>query len=409
MPKMDTSVRNEFEQLLDVGIALSSQRDLYKLLNTILSEARRFTKADAGTVYLVKDDSLRAKVGQCQTFIDRWGQKRADDIFQKFTIPVSMNSIAGAAACMKKVINIADVQDPSSAIPFHYNDSYDKANDYSTHSNLAVPMMDGEGDVIGVLQLINAKDEHGAITAFDDYRVKLARALASQAGVSIRNAILAYNLRQAHLDTLARLGVAAEWRDKETANHITRVSHYSRIMAREMGWSEEDVEMIGLASPMHDVGKLGIPDEILHKPGRLTPEERKIMEAHALIGANIMARADNEVMRWSREVALGHHEKWDGTGYPRQIKGEDIPLSCRIVALADVYDALSCRRVYKEPFPHEKVMGIIDEDTGSHFDPQVVEAFKAGLGKIIDVRDEYADTEQDFAKFRDYANITLED
>ncbi|MBN2712244.1 MAG: HD domain-containing protein, partial [Planctomycetes bacterium] len=278
----------------------------------------------------------------------------------------------------------------------------------STHSNLAVPMLDHEGKIIGVLQLINATNA-GRVTSFDERQVKLARALASQPGVSIRNAILTSNLKEAHLDTLRRLGVAAEWRDKETANHITRVAHYSGIIAETMGWSEEEVNLIMLSSPMHDVGKLGIPDSILHKPGRLTDEERNIMMSHPIIGANIMSRADNAVMMQSREVALGHHEKWDGTGYPQKISGKDIPISCRIVGLADVYDALSCRRCYKEPFPHEKTMSIIDEDTGKHFDPEVVEAFKTSIDRIMDVREKFEDKAEDFEKFRDYEHIEIED
>ncbi|MHC4873185.1 MAG: HD domain-containing phosphohydrolase [Planctomycetota bacterium] len=398
----------DFQQLLDVGIALSSERDLNKLLTMILSETRRFTIADAGTLYLVDGPNLRAEVGQCDTFVERWGAEKAAGIFKTFSFPISRESIAGAAADMKEIINIPDVQDKETRGPFSYNPEFDKQNNYSTHSNLAVPMMDKEGTVIGVLQLINAT-ENDRIVAFDDYRVRMARALASQAGVALSNALLTSELKEAHLDTLRRLGVAAEWRDKETANHITRVSHYSAILAKTMGWSEYDIEMIRISSAMHDVGKLGIPDSILHKPGRLEPEERKVMETHALIGANIMAKAGNEVMKWSREIALGHHEKWDGTGYPFNAAGKDIPVSCCIVAMADVYDALSSKRCYKDAFPHDKVMSIINEDTGTHFSPAVVEAFKTSIDDIIFIRDKYKDTDEDFAKFRDYTHIELEE
>ena len=405
---MTTASASDFEQLLDVGLALSSTRRLKTLLALILTEARRFTTADAGTLYLVKEDSLCAEVGQCQTFVERWGKEKADSIFNSFSFPINRHSIAGSAAMTKEVVNIPDVQNKDSRGPFQYNPEYDRQHDYSTHSNLAVPMLDKDGVVIGVLQLINAKDGE-TIVSFDEHRTKLARALASQAAVAIRNAILTSDLEEAHLDTLKRLGIAAEWRDKETANHITRVSHYSGILAEVLGWEEERVRLLMLSSPMHDVGKLGIPDAILHKPGRLEPEERKLMETHTIIGANIMAKANNEIMHWSREVALGHHEKWNGKGYPKGLSNKAIPVESRIVALADVYDALSSRRCYKEAFPHEKAMAILKEETGEHFDPEVMEAFQTGLDRIIDVRDRYADKEEDFAKFRNYEEVVLEE
>ncbi len=396
-----------FQQLLDVGIALTSEHNLNRLLTRILTEARRLTGADAGTLYLVESGQLKAEVGQCQTLVHRWGPERAAGVFESFTLPISMDSIAGAAAHTQEIVNIPDVQSADKNCRFHYDPSYDKKHDYSTHSNLAVPLLDPDGTVIGVLQLINAT-ARGRVVPFDTHRVKLARALASQAAVSIRNARLTQDLRAAHLDTLRRLGVAAEWRDKETANHITRVSRYSGILAETMGWSGEMVELVTLASPMHDVGKLGVPDAILHKPGKLDAAERKIMETHAVIGANIMADANNEVMAWSRMVALGHHERWDGKGYPQQLRSGDIPPVCRIVAFADVYDALSSRRVYKPAFPPDKVMHIIEEETGAQLDPAVVEAFRAALDRMADVRDRYMDQDEDFEKFRDYEHIALE-
>lgn len=405
---MDRISSTVLEQLLDVGIALSSTRDLDELLTQILTEARRFTTADAGTLYLVEGDSLHARISQCQTFVDRWGEEKASSIFSSFTLPISRDSIAGAAAFTRQVVNIPDVRDATAAAPFQYNSEFDRTYGYSTRSNIAVPMLDREGVVTGVLQLINAQDE-GRICPFDAGHVKLAKALASQAAVAIQNAQFTRTLRDCHLDTLQRLGVAAEWRDKETANHIARVAHYSAVIAGNLGWSEEEIDLILHASPMHDVGKLGVPDATLNKPGPLDKNERNIMETHAIIGANILKNADNPIMQMARTIALNHHEKWDGTGYPRGLAGERIPQAARIVALADVYDALSSRRSYKPAFPEEKVMAIIKEETGKHFDPQTVEAFLAGLDKIREIRDRYADSEEDFEKFRNYDNVVLEE
>jgi len=396
-----------WEDLLEVGIALSSTHDLRTLLRLILSEARRLTGADAGTLYLKSANELRAEVAQCQTFIDRWGKEKAESVFRSFNVPIDMSSIAGAAACTREVINIPDVQTLGESAPFRYNPAFDRAHNYDTRSNLAVPLLTREGEVVGVLQLINARHA-GCAIPFDEPRVKLARALASQAAVAIQNAMLTENLRRAHLDTLRRLGIAAEWRDRETANHIMRVSEYSALIARNLDWPREDIERLRHACAMHDVGKVGIPDAILHKPGKLDLEERRVVESHTIIGANILAHADNEVMRWGYAIALGHHEKWDGTGYPRRLRGEDIPILCRIAAVADVYDALANKRPYKPAFPPDKVQQILCEETGLAFDPRIMEIVLAHLPDFDDIRRRHEDQEKDFQKFQDIAAVKLE-
>lgn len=397
-----------FEELLDVGIALSSTRDLRTLLTRIVREACRFTTADAATLYLAAKDHLKAEVAHNETFLARWGEEKAAKVFRTFTVAIDPHSIAGAAAARREIVNVPDVQALGPDSPFQYNPAFDRAFEYETRANLAVPMLTPGGEVVGVLQLINARSKGGAVAAFGEAEVHLARALASQAAVALQNALLTESLRAAHLDTLSRLGVAAEWRDKETANHIVRVSEYCVILAEGLGWKPAEVELLRLSAPMHDVGKLGIPDDILHKPGKLEPEERKVMETHTLIGANIMARAGNEVMRWSRTIALGHHEKWDGSGYPQRIAGESIPLTCQLTAIADVYDALSSRRPYKEPFPEEKVLAIFREDRGRAFRPSLVDLLFDRLDRFREIRTRLADNESEFAKFRDYANIVLE-
>ncbi len=403
---MDSISFESIEELLNIGIALSNTHEIDSLLDMILSESRRLTNADAGTLYLVDGDELRAKIAQCQTFVDRWGSDTAKSLFKSFSLPINEASICGCAALKHKVINIEDVQKINDGN--QHNQDFDLATKYSTHSVLAVPMLNPDDEVIGVLQLINAQ-KNNEICAFDELRVKLAMALASQAAVAIQNTLLTNSLQKAHLDTLQRLGLAAEWRDKETANHIARVSHYSAIIAKQLGWDKKRIDLLFHASPMHDVGKLGIPDDILHKNGKLTPEERKTMEAHPIIGANILKKASSTDMQMARTIALSHHEKWDGSGYPQGISGEDIPIEARVVALADVYDALSSKRCYKEAFPHVKVMSIIHEETGKHFDPQVVAAFIAELDTILEIHEKYKDNDDDFAKFRSYQQIIIEE
>jgi len=235
-------------------------------------------------------------------------------------------------------------------------------------------MLNRDRKIIGVLQLINSTSGD-SVVPFTEAHQKITSSFSSQAAVSIQNAELTDDLKNAHLDTIFKLSAAAEFRDKETANHIKRVSHYAKLIAQKLGYSKEEAELLFWAVPMHDIGKLGIPDSILQKPGILTPEERKVMEQHCVIGAVVLKDSDAEVLKKSRIVALTHHEKYDGTGYPQGLKGKEIPMEGRIVAIVDVYDALSSKRCYKEPFPEEKVISILEESRGKHFDPDIIDAF----------------------------------
>ncbi|MFC1861700.1 HD domain-containing phosphohydrolase [Chloroflexota bacterium] len=177
------------------------------------------------------------------------------------------------------------------------------------------------------------------------------------------------------LDTVYRLSRAAEYKDEDTGAHVQRMSHYSSAIARGMGLDEEFIENVLWAAPMHDVGKIGIPDRVLLKPGKLDDDEWVIMRQHTTIGAEILKDADADFVKLAAEIALTHHEKWNGSGYPNGIKGSDIPLAGRIIALADVFDALTTERPYKESFPLEKALAIIKEGQGTHFDPQVADTF----------------------------------
>jgi len=190
-------------------------------------------------------------------------------------------------------------------------------------------------------------------------------------------------LKEAHLDTIFRLSVAAEYKDEDTANHIHRMSSYAGVVAKNMKLPEEQIQLIINASPMHDVGKIGIPDHILLKPDKLTPDEWTIMRDHTLIGGRILENADDDLIEAGRIIAISHHEKWDGSGYPGGLKEEDIPLMGRITAIADVFDALTSRRPYKPPMSNEKAFGIIEKSIGSHFDPQVGKAFFNGIDEIL--------------------------
>ncbi|MDO9139266.1 MAG: response regulator [Methylobacter sp.] len=200
-------------------------------------------------------------------------------------------------------------------------------------------------------------------------------------------------LRRTRLQVVQRLGRAAEYRDNETGNHILRMSHISALLAKSVGWNEPDCELMLHASPMHDIGKIGIPDHILLKPGSFEPEEWEIMKTHALIGANILEGDDSDLMRCAREIALSHHEKWDGSGYPYGLSGEAIPLAGRIAALADVFDALTSERPYKKAWTIEAAVDLIKKNSGSHFDPALVAAFLQQLPEILKIRERFSEPE----------------
>jgi len=198
-------------------------------------------------------------------------------------------------------------------------------------------------------------------------------------------------LTDTRLEVIRRLGRAAEYRDNETGLHIIRMSKSAQLLALAIGLGEVDAELILDAAPMHDIGKIGIPDKILLKPGALDEEERAKMREHCEIGANILGEHPSVLLRTAKTAALTHHERWDGTGYPRRLAGEDIPVIGRIVAIADVFDALTSRRPYKEPWPVDRATDEILSESGRHFDPRFVDSFKEILPDIIEIMEAYPD------------------
>lgn len=199
-------------------------------------------------------------------------------------------------------------------------------------------------------------------------------------------------LHRTRLQVVRRLGRAAEYRDNETGNHILRMSKISALLAQRIGWCEEDCELMLHASPMHDIGKIGVPDHILLKPGKLTPEEWEIMKTHVDIGAEILADSDTDLLVLGRSIALSHHEKWDGTGYPNGLAGEAIPMEGRIAAMADVFDALTSVRPYKKAWPVEDAVAYVKDQSGRQFDPSLVPVFVDSLPEIMRIRAEHPES-----------------
>lgn len=200
-------------------------------------------------------------------------------------------------------------------------------------------------------------------------------------------------LKESSLETIFRLARAAEYKDEHTGDHILRMSHSSAVLSEGMGFDKQYCDMILYASPMHDVGKIGIPDRILLKPGRLDTEEMDIMKNHTIIGARILEGSSSKIIQLAEVIALSHHEKWDGSGYPQGLKGSEIPLEGRIVAIADVFDALMSARPYKKAFTIDQVLDILKEGRCVHFDPDVHDVFFSRLDRILEIQQTGGGTE----------------
>jgi putative two-component system response regulator len=201
-------------------------------------------------------------------------------------------------------------------------------------------------------------------------------------------------LRQTRLQIVQCLGMAAEYKDNETGLHVVRMSHYTRVLARAAGYSEADADELLHAAPMHDVGKIGIPDAILQKPGKLDGDEWSVMRSHAAIGAEIIGEHESGLLKVASTMALQHHEKWDGSGYPNGLAGTQIDLSARIVAIADVFDALTSVRPYKKAWPVEEAIQALRKDAGTHFDPELVPLFVENLSEVLDIKALWSDEAQ---------------
>ncbi|MGE0715048.1 MAG: HD domain-containing phosphohydrolase [Alphaproteobacteria bacterium] len=210
-------------------------------------------------------------------------------------------------------------------------------------------------------------------------------------GAGYENLLLRGEIEQTQRDIIYRLGEVVETRSKETGNHVRRLAEYSYLLGRRLGLDDIEAEILRTASPMHDIGKVGIPDAILNKPGPFTPEERAVMQTHAAIGWQMLRDARPRILQAAAAIAYEHHEKWDGSGYPRGLAGEEIHLFGRITALADVFDALASDRVYKKAWEMPRVLDLIRSERGRHFDPAVVDAFFAAFGDIDAIRRRYVD------------------
>jgi len=259
----------------------------------------------------------------------------------------------------------------------------------------------GEERVI-LLAIEDITDLKHAREALQRHAIELEHEVAKKTS-ALRSAL--QKIEQTTLDTIYRLARAAEFKDQDTGAHIVRVSNYASVIARRMGQPQSFADMCLYAVPMHDIGKIGIPDHILQKPGKLNEDEVLKMREHPLIGAAILSGADSEVLHIAEDISLTHHEKWDGSGYPRGLQHEAIPLVGRITAVVDVFDALCFHRPYRDAVPVEQAMRMVGDDRGHAFDPAVVDAFMASKEAILAIGDRFIDSTQPGFKWGVYKSV----
>jgi response regulator RpfG family c-di-GMP phosphodiesterase len=392
-------------RILEVNEDISHIRDIDSLLDRVLTEARAITNADAGSIYLCRGDMLTFEYVQNDSLMkdDSSANKY---IYSKQELSINNESIAGYAALNKTHLLIDNVYKLEGGVPYTFNRSFDDIANYHTQSVLTVPLMTNRKKVIGVMQIINALDALGRVVPFSKDDELLVTLFANQAAVAIERARMTREI-------ILRMIKMAELRDPlETGAHVNRVAAftieiYHRWAAKNSVPSPEIKrvkDILRIASMLHDVGKVAISDSILKKEGKLSEPEYENMKLHTVFGAKLFKDSNSDWDDMAAEIALNHHEKWDGSGYPGHIgdiysnavstgpgkKETEIPLTARIVALADVYDALMSRRYYKHAWPEERVLEYIEGEKHRHFDPEIVDAFMEIYDVIKAIREKYS-------------------
>lgn len=398
--------------IIEMESYLHNIQDVDILLECILTEARKVVNADAGSIYVVKDGMLSIRYAQNDTLQKKLARGEVQPyIF--FNFPIDTATIAGFSGTTKKIINEPDVYNISPSKPYKFGIETDIKTGYKTVSNLTIPLLSVSGNLLGVLQVLNALDEKGNVKSFSKNDEHYLRYFAYNAGIALEHSYMTQAM-------IMRMIKVSEMRDpKETGAHVNRVANYAVEIFDRWAFhnklSEKEIsdfrDSFKIAAMLHDIGKVAIPDAILQKKERLSEEEFRIMQTHTWLGAKLFMPVDSKVDELAMDIALRHHENWDGSGYPGHIcletvesleteslkpmpglKGKDIPLSARIVSLADVYDALSCKRSYKEAWKEKDILAEIKKESGKKFDPELVEMFFEALPRIQAIKERFKDS-----------------
>lgn len=371
MSKSELSPEQLLKIIFEYTALIAGESDLNAVLVHMANMGREMIVADRCTVWLI-DDNRR----ELYTTVAH-GVK-------EIRVPFGTGFVGSSIVSGEPIIIEDAYGDP------RHNDENDRRTGYRTKSLITVPFANNDGEIIGAYQAINKMTEVGYFTTRDLEMLSLA---ASYAGKSLESVMLHREIIDTQREIIATMGEVGEIRSKETGNHVKRVAEYSYVLALGLGMDVAQAELLRTASPMHDIGKVAIPDAVLNKPGKLTEEEYDIIKSHTRIGHQLLRGSKRELLRAAAIVAEQHHEKWDGTGYPAGLKGEEIHLFGRITAVADVFDALSAERVYKAAWPLEKIEKLFREERGRHFDPAVIDVFFAELPKLLEIRERLTDAD----------------
>ncbi|MGB9916176.1 MAG: HD domain-containing phosphohydrolase [Candidatus Hydrothermia bacterium] len=365
--------RNLYEVLYRVGVSIASEKDVDTILERIVDEAMELSNCDGGTIYTIKGNNLVFKILKNKVLKQKLYTDEILDFFTVKEVPISEGSISGYVAKTREILHIPD-RETALNMGFNFDSVVLQDVDYKVESTLTIPLITANGELLGVLQLINAR-ANGKIVPFSDEVIKLMKFFGSQAAVALQNAKLLEEVKKVQLYAIYTLSSATEFKDKVTGDHIKRISRVSYLIAKTMGMDKTFCELILYASPMHDIGKVAIPDYILNKPDRLSATEWEIMKKHVIYGAQIIGDSDLPLFQMAKKIALYHHERYDGNGYPYGLSGEKIPIEARIVQVADVFDALVSPRPYKIPWSFQDAIDYIRDMKGEQFDPNAAEAF----------------------------------
>ena len=378
-------------------------QDIDAILDKILEEARSLSNADAGSIFIVDEDRLRFGYVHNDSLFKK--DAANEEIYVDFSVPIDDQSIVGHVALTGNTIVVDDAYNLPSGSPFTFNPEYDQKSGYQTRSILAVPLHTFHGRLVGVMQLINAKDDGGRVIPFRKKIQDLIPLLANNAAVAIDRGVM-------NREMILRMVKMAELRDPtETGAHVQRVGAYSAEIYHQWALKHKidkheknrQKDLIRMAAMLHDVGKVGIADQILKKPDKLTGREFDIMKWHTVYGGRLFMNQTSSLDKMSMQIALNHHEKWNGKGYPGKIEDimtadtrlgvpkqkSEIPLPARIVALADVFDALVSRRSYKDVWIDQQALDVIESESARHFDPEIVEIFFQIFPVIKAIRNKY--------------------
>ena len=344
---------------------IAAERKMDNLLVLMADLGRSIVSADRCSLWLVDEDSgvLWTKVAHGVS---------------ELRIPRNAGFVGYSVRTGEPLLIEDAYQDP------RFDRRSDEKTHYRTTSVMTVPLMNSSGNVMGVFQAINkqGKNERGEAAVFSIQDLERLSLTAVYSAKTVESAMLNMELEATQREIIHILGEVSEYRSQETGDHIQRVAEISFMLAKFLGLPEDEVEQIRLASPMHDLGKVGIPDAILNKPGRFTDDEYAIMKTHSEIGYTMLRNSKRKLLRFAAEIARSHHERWDGKGYPAGIKGEEIPLAGRICSVADVLDALSSPRCYKQHWPEEKVREEFLKQRGAQFQPELVDVLMAHWDEV---------------------------